>query len=69
MVAVPTPVPTTAPVADATVATPVLLLLHVPPLVESLKANPEPWQIGPVLPSTGFVELVRMYTFLTLWVL
>jgi hypothetical protein len=45
MVAVPAPVPTTFPVELPTVAIAVLLLLHVPPVIEAVKIALLPTQI------------------------
>jgi hypothetical protein len=44
--AVPPDTPATRPEAEPTVATPVLLLLHVPPLIPSARAKPLPAHIG-----------------------
>lgn len=54
MVTVPDDTPVTVPIVP-TVATPVLLLLHVPPLVELLNAVEAPTQIAVddgVIPAT-----------------
>jgi hypothetical protein len=57
MVAVPGPggSPVTIPVAEPTVATPGLLLLHIPPDVASLKGKDEPahTDVGPVIDAGG----------------
>jgi hypothetical protein len=42
---VPTPTPVATPVDEPIVATEVLLLLHVPPGVPSVKVAVEPWHI------------------------
>ena len=53
MVTIPVETPVTRPVVALTVAIPVLLLLHVPPVLGSLSGNvkptvtPEPPEIGP----------------------
>ena len=63
MLAVPAVTPVTTPVVEFTVATPVVLLLHVPPAVASASVMVWYWQttVGPVI-ATG-----REFTVIT-WV-
>ena len=58
MNAVPAETPVTIPVAEPTVATPVLLLLHIPPASESLKVTKAP---GPRVdvPATGGPGIIQ----------
>jgi len=68
IVDVPTPVLVTSPVVEPIVAASVLLLLQVPPVVESLKLLVEPLHIDK-LPKIGLVVvLMCMNTFFTLCV-
>ena len=61
MVAVPIATPVTKPVPD-TVATPGLLLLHVPPAVASAKTDVEPTQrvVPPVIATGGGVTVTTI---------
>ena len=58
MVALPPATPVTTPVAEPTVAMPVLLLLHVPPAVVLARVVDEPRQVDgePVIAANGATE-------------
>lgn len=60
MMQLPPVTPLTIPVDASTVATPVLLLLHVPPLVASLSFTvlPAHTDVPPVTGATGFTDTV-----------
>ena len=58
MVAVPVPAPVTIPVVP-TLATEVLVLLHVPPLVASVKVVVEPTHIEADVGETAATPLVN----------
>ena len=60
MVAVPAPVPVAIPETGSTVATPVLLLLHVPPPMALLNAEAAPTQklVVPVMGAVGLTVTV-----------
>ena len=59
MVAVPGPAPKTVPPPVPIVATPVLLLVHVPPPVASVNDVVAPWHIVNV-PSIGVVDALTV---------
>jgi hypothetical protein len=60
MVAVPVATPVTTPVPEPTVATDVLLLLHVPPEVASLNVLVEPPAHTLAVPDIGDIGLFLM---------
>ena len=53
IVADPADIPVTIPVPDPTVATDVLLLVHIPPPEASVKADVDPMQYTDVVPPIG----------------
>jgi hypothetical protein len=62
MIAEPAETPVTAPVEEPTVATAVLLLLHVPPPVLWLRVVTEPWHtlVVPVIGGSDSEETVTV---------